>query len=413
VTVSAPTVAATTTAPAATKPSAAPTAATTPGLQSLGFPAGATGVNLMRLALDAQGRAVIVHHIGSTMFFSRWNGSSWQNLTSQLPGPTRTGYAPSIEDFIFDARGYPIVATSEHPVDTYPFPVDNVLVRRWNGAAWVTLGRLTGIAKAELSVDTKDNVYTVTNGDFQENQFPLRAVVRLWNGKAWVSLGENQLPAGTVATLWFSKEGKPTVAVTQLITFSLPNAKPSVSVLQWNGKTWQLQANSFLALTDTASQSLSVALGIDKQPTVYFFSQVPNINKSQANAIGWTGSRWEKATVIGQDIGFFKIMFGSQNQSIAVLRTDNGYAVRTRAGTEWRTLGNFASNGFDGDKNGLSDFAAVSGRVLALGIGSEGAVLQSLKLPTMTATGNIPGPSTVSSMLGHNGVKALGARVKY
>jgi hypothetical protein len=138
------------------------------------------------LALDAQDRPVVAYKeakAGFDVFVKRWTGSAWQALGGSVDGDTGLADGPSLA---LDKQGNPTVAWLENAGAV------GVFVRRWDGVKWVSVGdRLNANPKAyalecAISLDAKGQPVVAWAEEVSKDQ--RRVLVRRWNGKAWVGL---------------------------------------------------------------------------------------------------------------------------------------------------------------------------------------------------------------------------------
>jgi|GEM_PF-1681544 len=140
-------------------------------------------VNRLSLAMDGDTPWLAWHEaggLGTSAYVARWDGTGWSLVGGRLNAPGSEAMMPSLAM----VGAVPHVAT----VHTVGGGVPQVVVQRWNGAAWEALGGslnslVTGQADnpALAVVDGRPTV--AFRNTFSANSY--RLFVRQWDGAAW------------------------------------------------------------------------------------------------------------------------------------------------------------------------------------------------------------------------------------
>ena len=137
----------------------------------------------------------------NTIYVKRWDGANWVQLGANLLLRTaqNSGYlqTPSID--VDPTNGDVIVAWSEPTART---PVDlngafDVVVKRWNGAAWAQVGSALNVDAAATAYLPKVRVTNAGTPIVAWWESGERSAARMWNGSAWINFGAS----GYVSTI--------------------------------------------------------------------------------------------------------------------------------------------------------------------------------------------------------------------
>ena len=168
-----------------------------------------------------------VNHI----FVKRWNGSSWEMLGN--------GFAGALPSIAFNQNNQPVIA----------YINSKVYVRYWNGSRWKRLGSALnsyGYANSpSLRIGTARNGSERTFVSFTEDppSAPIQLVVKRWNGSSWVTMG-NALNVNAEnaygSELALSKNARPYVVWREFASTSGSN----VYVKTWQAGSWQSLGSS-------------------------------------------------------------------------------------------------------------------------------------------------------------------------
>lgn len=158
---------------------------------------------------------------------------AWQPLGEALNlDATSTTEAPTL---VVDRAGQPLAAWVEN---------GRVVVRRWDGSAWQTLGPgpagATALGRAALAIDDQDRpVVAWTEARTANLNGPTQVQARRWDGSAWTALGPSPLDS-TDAT-----DGRDPALLTVTGAVHIAWAERTGSeggerivVQQWSGSQW-------------------------------------------------------------------------------------------------------------------------------------------------------------------------------
>ncbi|WP_257458186.1 Ig-like domain-containing protein [Archangium lipolyticum] len=116
--------------------------------------------NSPSLALNGNGLPIIAWEESSspnsTVYAALWNGQSWQMLGSTINGNTTSNTHPSV---VVDHDGLPIVAWSG-----YAAPETSIWVSRWNGSSWQQLGSRLSAATGASTAGFRPTLSLDKNG---------------------------------------------------------------------------------------------------------------------------------------------------------------------------------------------------------------------------------------------------------
>lgn len=146
------------------------------------------------LALDAANRAVVAWAESPHLYVKRWTGAAWEQLGGALELGTNGTGEPSLA---LDAAGRPWVAWDEQAEASSPSR--NVYVKRWDGAAWQLVG---GAAlDTEQTRDASQPCLVVHAGrpvvawvEELGGATGSGVLVRAWDGSAWVNAASTPGP---------------------------------------------------------------------------------------------------------------------------------------------------------------------------------------------------------------------------
>jgi hypothetical protein len=138
------------------------------------------------LALDSLRNPVVAYNETSTgfnIYVQRWNGTSWLGYSSAVNEDSGLGYRPQIK---MDAQDNPVVAWLENSGAL------QMRVARWDGAGWAAYPVLNQNLKADvesfsLALDKDGNPVVAWAEMVGKNH---QIFVARWNGTAWVELGK-------------------------------------------------------------------------------------------------------------------------------------------------------------------------------------------------------------------------------
>jgi hypothetical protein len=140
---------------------------------------------MIAMQLNAEDQPVIAWaeaNKGFDVSVKRWNGKTWQPFGSTVNGETGAASNPKMA---LNAGGNPTVAWIESTM------VDNVLVRSWNGEAWLEVGGNIKINpknnadSCSIVLDSTGNPIIAWREGLKKSH---QVLIKRFNGQAWVSL---------------------------------------------------------------------------------------------------------------------------------------------------------------------------------------------------------------------------------
>jgi len=200
------------------------------------------------------------------IYLRRWNGSAWVELGGSASGGgvsnTQGASRPSLA---IGPDGLPVIAWGDYSSGG----ITEIYVRRWDGSAWVELGGSGsggGISNNEswssapsLAIGPDGlPIVAWVDSDIVTGQI----LVRRWNGSAWVEMGNGSdlIGADWKPSLVISPDGVPIVAWSDA---------DSIYVRRWIGTAWvELETSSALDADIGDSNSLSLAIGLNDVPVI-------------------------------------------------------------------------------------------------------------------------------------------------
>lgn len=266
-----------------------------------------------------------------------------------------------------DGLGRPTVSWMERIND-----INNLHLRRWNGAAWVELGgsdsglgisgSTTGIFGSSLALDGAGHpvvVWSMTSPDYT-----MDIHLKRWNGSAWTgtdgsaaTLVHDSSDTALYASVAIDPAGRPVVCWSELGEEGQP-----VYLKRWDGTSWVALAGSAstgIGSTGTASQPRpALALDSAGRPVVAWPSKP--VYATNVWLKRWTGAEWEElggsATSYGVSgsstgqAGWPALAVDSSDQPVVAWKMSDfgmGPQVRLRRwnGSGWEELGGSGSGG--------------------------------------------------------------------
>ncbi|RKG97648.1 hypothetical protein D7V97_34050 [Corallococcus sp. CA053C] len=254
---------------------------------------GATNALLVResaLQIDAEGRPLVAwlefFDGGIHQFHARrWNGAAWESLGAFLSSILSGGRIDWM-DFSSGTQQAPVVAWKEGNQSQRQF-----VLRQWDGSAWGAKAEplpLVGVVNYPgFDLDAAGQpVFTFWESDAQG--VDVGRVVR-WNGSAWqdISAGLGGLPSARV----FHPDGSLLVGVTALV-----EGKWRPLVKRWNGSTWLAVGGPVDSAPSTHGRTPS-AIVVDAQGLPMTLLTEVRPQPATSSMVGqvrqWTGDRWE------------------------------------------------------------------------------------------------------------------------
>jgi Bacterial Ig-like domain len=263
-----------------------------------------------RIVLDAKGDPIVAwsEYVGadSKVFVKRWTGKAWAIIG---PGAVNVSGSAVSVSLALEPGGNPVIAWSEVAPGVYD---GRVMVKRWNGSSWLSVGPVMNIDQNKravdptLVVDSSGSPFLTWAEDVSNTSSPLTNVfVKRWTGASWEVVGQKTVNQNAAKmafnpTITLATSGNPVVAWGEI-----DDANASkVFVKFWDGSSWQLRGNGAInkdteqgvgtpALAFNASGTLFVAYSETANPA-------PNVFVKR-----WTGSAWETVGpgTVNQDAG--------------------------------------------------------------------------------------------------------------
>jgi hypothetical protein len=211
---------------------------------------------------------------GTSIHARRWDGAAWTPAGGSALDPAWGAGGPSVA---LGRDGLPVVAVTTWGHDTW----QDVIAARWTGSQWVVLGGVIDVVAGRhadvqtVAVDFDDAPIVVWEesvlGDQGKEDVMVHA--KRWDGAAWVSLGgplNVALPAPSNAydpSLTVDADGRP-VAVWR------EGAGPlgiRVYAKRWTGSAWEAMGGP---ISDAWSEPPDIAVGGDGVVYVTWFEWV-------------------------------------------------------------------------------------------------------------------------------------------
>jgi hypothetical protein len=226
------------------------------------------------------------------IYVARWTGKSWQQF-GQSPSKSKNS-APDNPILAIDAQSYPLLGFSEVSPDGN---VDDFLVKRWDGKAWLVIDK--GSLSADMSDSSRSRDIGVTRSGtailaYSRAYFvpgvgrtDFNVFAGTWLGNKWSALGGKSLNldtnhyAGMIA-MQLNAEDQPVIA------WAEANKGFDVSVKRFDGKTWQPFGNTVNGETGAASNP-KIALNAGGNPTVAWIESTMVDNVMVRS---WNGEAW-------------------------------------------------------------------------------------------------------------------------
>lgn len=249
--------------------------------------------------VDPSGYPAVVWAEGE-VYVLVWDGAAWQELAGSATGSgisNNTG-SSRFPRIAFDAAGYPVVAWRDQSSGSV-----QVYLLAWDGAAWVELdGSATdgGVSNSTAMVGSSTApalgtdalgypIVAWADGTSGVNEI----YVKRWNGAAWTELAGSATGGGTsnssgsscCPTLVIDNAGYPVVVWQE---------SPDLFLRRWTGAAWDEVGGSGngrgLSNSYGSSYAASVAVDGDDNPVVSWLDTTSSNREIFVKR--WTGSEW-------------------------------------------------------------------------------------------------------------------------
>jgi PKD repeat protein len=299
---------------------------------------------LRSAVFDAQGRPVVAFRAQNLIYVSRWDGASWNvvgNGPVFTPPPGDPGSLfgwPSVD---IDALDRPVVAYHRGALNS-----TDVFVARFENGAWSNLGA-GALDTAPGNHARYPTIKVGPNGPVVAWHEGDLLVVRRWDGTAWVNFGAFSGPdsaGGASPSLEVAANGDAFVAWVQYEGF-LPQTIRAArgTAAGWTALGGAINPPAFDDFRD--QQLMQLALGADGLPVVAYasFESGEGIEVKR-----WDGAAWQQ---LGGLPGFtpdtrvmsvsLDIAPGANDPLLVWLdRTGNSYNAQRLAGGDWSHIDN-------------------------------------------------------------------------
>ncbi len=301
------------------------------------------------LALDNTGNPIVAweefdgNSSNSNIYVKRWNGSVWVRLGSAaldmtLATPARL---PSLD---VDSTGKPVVAWEEGFSSN-----TNIYVKRWTGTTWSQVGTAPldinatlAADNAALSLDGANNPvvtwqeYTTTN--------LYNVYIKRWNGAAWATVGVNPLETklsnhAKESALALDGAGNPVVAWEECaqVNFNRTcNSNSDIYVKRFTTNGWQPLGSAVDIMPDNEALNSSLARKSTDRPVVVW-QELNNIYVKE-----WTGTTWVAlGSKLNTNSGSTPVIAMRSDDKPVVAWSENGNQlfVKVWNGSSWQAQG--------------------------------------------------------------------------
>ena len=238
----------------------------------------------------------------------QWDGSSWNQLGSALDGEFAGDYFGYFGGVAISGDGTTIAGGSTSNDDAY-VNAGHVRVFRWNGSSWNQLGSdIDGVAVKDYlgkSISLSDDGTIVAIGaassDITSNGKG-HACIYQWDGTTWNQLGSNLLGEGTDNRSYghsvsLSSNG----TIVAVGDHGYNGNEGEVRILQWDGTSWnQLGSSLFGGTIGSPTGLFGSSVSLTDDATMLAIGGMYHNNSQGVVAIfQWDGTGWNQ---VGQNI---------------------------------------------------------------------------------------------------------------
>jgi len=267
---------------------------------------------------------------GDKLMVLSFNGTTWSVVggtadTAGVSADTATNISMQV-----DKNGHPYVAFTDQSTT----PAGGLTVMTFNGTTWSAVGTASGatsgpVASNSLGVDSADNVY-VAYVDNSSYGYGGLSVVQ-WNGASWNYVGNSYKVSQD-----FSAKGAKYVSLAMnhggvpSVIYEDGGVGDHDEMFQWNStaKTWLLQRGLGFSATPGTNNGVAnyISIAVDPSNTVYAAYSDGN-NSNKANVMSYSAGVWSQVGKKGLSSGLAKfnnIGFDSKGEPIDLFTDDYG-----------------------------------------------------------------------------------------
>jgi hypothetical protein len=173
-----------------------------------------------------------------------------------------------------------------------------VLVYRWTGAAWESLGQVNTLVEASspsLAIDSSDNIFiALQESDGVEASGKPDVLVKRYNGKSWEAVGSILDSTATAVAikpaLALAANGTPSVVWREVSA-----GIGSILVKSWNGSAWEQLGDTLNKVAGDNANMASIDIDASNRPVVAWQELSGLGTPEEAKNIfvkRWTGTAW-------------------------------------------------------------------------------------------------------------------------
>ena len=225
--------------------------------------------------LDSSGYPVGIQSLTTTTSqISRWNGSAWTAISSQISSNSIA--------LALDSSNNPYIAYSDSSQS------GKLTVAKWNGSAWAVIGS-AGISVGQafgpaIALDSSNNPYV----HYGDQGLGYLGTVMHWNGTSWQNVGPANYSSGSdggggAQSMVLDSSGNP------YVTFSDQNNSEYATIMHWNGSSWVTVGSA--GIGSNTAFGLSIVLDSSNNPYITFISGFATGSQQWA-VMHWNGSAW-------------------------------------------------------------------------------------------------------------------------
>ncbi len=270
--------------------------------------------------------------LGRRAFVMRWDGAAWTQVGDELA--VTIGAETRDPSIAIDSTGLPWVAWSENPGDGARFTVH---VKHWDGAAWLEVGGDS--LDVGPDYDNTLPVLVLGAGDrptlawdaIAAGEIWSDVVVKQWDGAAWISLGildgggdayprAPALAVGPDGTTLYASYRVRGAADTGA------GADHDLRVERWDGASWTGLGGAVDLPGDANVESTAIAVDADDRPVVGWSHEgiEEGTGRSGVHVARWDGAAWQALDGLGDDGNAFDPAIAVDGAGAPILVWDDG-----------------------------------------------------------------------------------------